>query len=251
MKLKLDADGHAVLQDGKPVYVADDGKETAIDAGGMIGTIARLNAEAKGHREGKEAAESKLKAFEGIADPAEAIKALGLVANLDAKKLIDAGEVEKVKGEITKGFTEKLTAAEKRAMDAEARFEDKVIGELFLGSKFLTEKTVLTPSIARSAFSRQIKIEDGKPVAYGFDGQKIYSAARPGELASPEEAIELLITSHPDRDNILKGNSNGGAGVRQGQGGAGAKTMTRAAFEALSPTAKAAAINADKVTVTD
>lgn len=32
MKLKLDDNGNAVLQDGKPVYVHDDGKEIAFDA---------------------------------------------------------------------------------------------------------------------------------------------------------------------------------------------------------------------------
>lgn len=32
MKLKLDADGHAVVDDGRPVYVHDDGREEAFDA---------------------------------------------------------------------------------------------------------------------------------------------------------------------------------------------------------------------------
>lgn len=250
MKLKME-DGHAVLLDGKPVYVADDGRETAIDVAGTVATITRLNAEAKGHREAKEAAEASLKAFAGITDPAAAIKALQVVSGLDAKKLIDAGEVETVKAEITKGFTEKLTAAEKRAAEAEGRYTDKVIGEMFLASKFITEKTLLPPTIARSAFGSHIKIEDGKPVAYGFDGNKIYSPSRPGELASPEEAIEALITAHPDRDNMLKGNSNGGAGVRQGSGGGGARTMTRAQLEALAPEAQMKAMTVDKVSIVD
>ncbi|MDD1016905.1 hypothetical protein [Pseudomonas rubra] len=34
MKLKLDDQGHVVVQDGKPVYVHDDGKDTiALNAG--------------------------------------------------------------------------------------------------------------------------------------------------------------------------------------------------------------------------
>lgn len=32
MKLKLDENGYVVVQDGKPVYVHDDGKEVAFDA---------------------------------------------------------------------------------------------------------------------------------------------------------------------------------------------------------------------------
>ena len=51
MKLKLDANGNVVLQDGKPVYIKDDGTEIAFDAAGTVATISRLNAEAKGHRE--------------------------------------------------------------------------------------------------------------------------------------------------------------------------------------------------------
>ena len=83
MKLKtLEVDGktYAEVQDGKPVYVEDDGKEVAFDAPGTRNTISRLNAEAKSHREAKEAAEKALKGFEGIEDPAAAIKALETVA---------------------------------------------------------------------------------------------------------------------------------------------------------------------------
>jgi hypothetical protein len=31
MKLKLDDQGHVVVSDGKPIYVADVGRETAFD----------------------------------------------------------------------------------------------------------------------------------------------------------------------------------------------------------------------------
>ena len=99
VKLKLDEQGNAVLQDGKPVYVHDDGKEVPFDAPGAMAKIASLNAEAKTHREAKEAAEAKLKAFDGIEDAEAAKKALATVKNLDDKKLVDAGEVEKLKAE--------------------------------------------------------------------------------------------------------------------------------------------------------
>lgn len=252
MKLKLDADGHAVLQDGKPVYITDDGKEAAIDVAGTVGTITRLNSEAKSHRERAEAAEKALKSFEGIADPAAAIKALGLVANLDAKKLIDAGEVETVKAELTKGFTEKLTAAEKRAQDMEAALYGEKIGGAFARSKFIADKAAVPADMIQSRFGSAFKIEDGKTVAYDANGSKIYSRAKPGELADFEESLEILVDGYAYKDNILKGNSNGGGGTRQSNGGGtGGKTMTRAAFDALSPSAKASAITTDKVTLTD
>ena len=57
MKLKFDEQGHVVVQDGKPVYVHDDGKEVPFDAPQALAKIGSLNAEAKQHREAKDAAE--------------------------------------------------------------------------------------------------------------------------------------------------------------------------------------------------
>ena len=68
MKLKLDDKGIAVIQDGKPVYVKDDGTDVAFDVTGTLATIARLNGEAKSNRERAETTELKLKGFDGIDD---------------------------------------------------------------------------------------------------------------------------------------------------------------------------------------
>lgn len=53
MKLKLDANGNAVLQDGKPVYILDDGREVAHDAAATVAKISSLNGEAMSHRQAK------------------------------------------------------------------------------------------------------------------------------------------------------------------------------------------------------
>ena len=97
MKLKLDADGHVVLDNGKPVYVADDGKELTLDGGHLYGRVRDLTAENASHRTARAEAETKLKAFEAIADPAAAIAALETVANLDQGQLVTAGKVEEIK----------------------------------------------------------------------------------------------------------------------------------------------------------
>ncbi|MDO9929636.1 hypothetical protein Q7432_11575, partial [Glaesserella parasuis] len=94
MKLKLDENGNVVVVDGKPVYIHDDGKEIPFDALQAMQKISSLNAENKQHREAKEKAEAELKKFDGIEDVAKAKEALKTVENLDAKKLIDAGEAE-------------------------------------------------------------------------------------------------------------------------------------------------------------
>lgn len=251
MELKLDDAGHVVVQDGKPVYRHSDGKEVAFDALGTVATITRINGEAKTHREAKEAAERSLKAFEGITDPAAAMKALATVSNLDQKKLIDAGEVETVKAEITKGFTEKLTTLQaERDADRAALYSEK-IGGAFARSKFVADKIAIPADMLQSRFGDRFKIEEGKVAAYDQNGQKIYSRAKPGELADFEESLEIIVDGYAYKDNILKGNANGGAGTQQTNGTGGGKTMSREAFSALGPAAQAKAITVDKMTLTD
>ena len=99
MPFKKDAQGQLVTQEVSgqllPVFVHPDGKEAPFDGDATVATISRLNGEAKTHREGKEAAEGKLQAFAGIADPAAAVKALNTVKNLDEKALVAAGDRDK------------------------------------------------------------------------------------------------------------------------------------------------------------
>ena len=220
MKLKtVEVDGkqYAEIQDGKPVYVEDDGKEVAFDAAGTRSTITRLNAEAKDHRVRAESAEKIVKTFEGIDDPAAAKKALGIVANLDAKTLVDAGEIEKVKTEISKAFQTKLDEANGKAQTFEQQLYAEKIGGNFSRSAFIAEKLAVPADMVQATFGQNLKIEDGKVVAYDSQGQKIFSRARPGELADFDEAIETLVSQYPHRDHILKSSNATGSGAQNGQ----------------------------------
>lgn len=218
MKLKLDENGNAVLQDGKPVYVHDDGKEVAFDAPGTVATITRLNSEAKGHRERAENAEKAVKAFEGIDDPAAAKKALATVANLDAKTLVDAGEIETVKTEISKAFQLQLDEVTSKAQTLEQQLYAEKIGGSFSRSKFIADKLAVPADMVQATFGQNLKVEDGKVVAYDAQGQKIFSRARPGELADFDEAIETLVSQYPHRDHILKSSGANGGGAQNGGG---------------------------------
>ena len=218
MKLKLDENGNAVLQDGKPVYVHEDGKEVAFDAPGTVATITRLNSEAKGHRERAENAEKAVKAFEGIDDPAAAKKALATVANLDAKTLVDAGEIETVKTEISKAFQLQLDEVTGKAQTLEQQLYAEKIGGSFSRSKFIADKLAVPADMVQATFGQNLKVEDGKVVAYDAQGQKIFSRARPGELADFDEAIETLVSQYPHRDHILKSSGANGGGAPNGGG---------------------------------
>ena len=242
MKLKLDTNGNVVVSDGKPVFIADDGKEIAFDVVGTQATISRLNGEAKSHRERAEAAEKSLKAFEGIADPVAAIKALDTVSNLDAKKLIDAGEVEKVKGEITKAFEAKLTEATTKAQTLEQALYGEKVGGSFARSKLIAEKLAIPADMVQARFGQNFKIEEGRMVAYDAHGNKVYSRANPGELADFDEALDSLIEQYPYKDHILKSSGASGSGAQgNNQGGGNSKTLTKAQFSAMSPAERAKA----------
>lgn len=245
MKLKLDAEGHAVLSDGKPVYVHDDGKEVAFDAPGTVATITRLNGEARDHRVAKEKAETDLKAFAGITDPAAALKALETMSSLDQKKLIDAGEVDRVKSEAIKAVEEKYApiVAERDKLQGELHGEK--IGGAFSRSKFIADKLAIPADLAQARFGANFKLEDGKVVAYDQSGNKLYSKASPGNLAEFDEAFELIVDAYPYKDNILKGSGQEGSGAKPGSGGgAGGKTMARTEFDKLDPIAQRQTIGA-------
>lgn len=221
MKLKIDENGHVVVQNGCPVYVYDDGKEVAYDVPQAVSKITALNAEAKKHREDKEAAEAKLKAFEGIDDPVKAKQALETVKNLDDKKLIDAGEVEKVKAEMAKGYEEKLAEANGKAEKLQSQLHQEVIGGSFARSKLITEKTILPTDVAQAYFGKHFSYEDGKIVAKDAVGNPIYSRSKPGELADFDEAMETLINDYPNKDGILRPSGSSGSGAQPSGGGGG------------------------------
>lgn len=255
MKLKLDEQGHVVVQDGKPVYVHDDGKEVPFDAAATVSTISRLNAEARDNRVRAEKAEEAVKQFEGISDPAAAIKALNVVKNLDDKKLVDAGEVDKVKEAAIKAVEEKYApiVAERDKLQSEL-YGEKVGGN-FARSQFIKDKLLIPADLAQAAFGNAFKVVDGKVVAYDKDGREIFSRANPGNVADFDEALEILVTNYPHKDSILKGAQSGGSGSSGAGNNAGGKvTVTRAQFQALSPEAQASTAkqaSEGKVVLTD
>lgn len=257
MPFKLDATGAIVAQEVNgqklPVYVHADGKEAPFDADATISTISRLNGEAKTHREGKEAAEKAIKAFEGIADPEAARKALNTVKNLEDKKLVDAGEVERVKAEAVKSVRAEFEPIVKERDTFKAELYNERIGGAFARSKFIADKVAVPVDMVQAAFGGRFKIEGGKMIATDANGQQIFSRTRHGEPADFEEALEIMVDQYPHKASILKssGGSGGGASGASGTGAGGKKTITRAQFEAMDPTAQAAIGRDKSVAFTD
>ena len=225
-KVEVNGKQYAVLNEhGLPVYVHDDGQEIGFDAAQTVAKIGQLNAEAKNHREAKQQAETALKAFEGL-DAEKAKKALQTLQNLDDKKLIDAGEVEKVKAELTASFKQtyepQLQAKDKQIEEFQSQLHRELIGGGFARSQYIQDNIAVPVDMVQATFGQNFKIEDGKAVGYDASGNKIYSRKNPGEVADMNEALEVLVGGYAHKGSILRGSGASGGGF----GGAGGNKLT-------------------------
>ncbi|WP_445346232.1 DUF6651 domain-containing protein [Acinetobacter bohemicus] len=238
MKLKtvtIEGKTYAEVAGDQPIYIHEDGKEAPHDAAHTVATISRLNGEAKTHREAKEQLEAKLKGFDGIEDPVAAKKALETLKNFDDKKLVDAGEIEKVKAEAIKAIEDKYAPVVQERDAFQAQLHNELIGGGFSRSKFIQDNIAVPVDMIQATFGKNFQIENGKVVAVGTDGQKIYSRTRPGEVADFDEALETLVGGYQHKDSILKGGQGSGGGFTNNGGQGGGKSMSRQQFEQLPP----------------
>jgi hypothetical protein len=234
MKLKLNEEGYAEVQDGKPVYVDDNGKEIAYDAPAMHAKIGELNKEAQRNREAKEEIEGQLKSFEGI-DPEKAQEALKTLKNLDDKKLIDAGEVERVKGETAAAYEKRIKEMQERADKLESQYASEKLSSAFANSKFVKDRVAVPPDMLQRTFSDHFEFKDGRITPKDANGNPIYSDSNPGDVANFDEALEKIVSQYPYRDSILKGTGNSGSGSQGVDGDSGARVINRKYFESQSP----------------
>jgi hypothetical protein len=232
MKLKTDASGNAVLQDGNPVYVADDVKELALDAAKLYGQVRELTTEAAGKRKALKEAEDKLAQYAEIEDPKAAREALETIKSIDGKLKAD---VEKVRAEVSKSYETKLAEVQGKLQATETTLQRELIGGGIARSKFVADKSALPADLLLPIVGDRFAVENGRVVAKRADGSVIYSRANPGNPADLDEALETLVSESPHRDHILKATQKGGSGAQPGApGGQPQKqTMPRAQFDAL------------------
>lgn len=192
MPFKFNADGTIAVDAEKklPIFIHPNGTEAAFDADTTLGTITRLNGEAKTHREGKEAAEAKLKSFEGIEDGVAALAALNTVKSLSSGELKTAAQVKEIQDAAAKTAQEQVAAQAKASatqmQELTAQLEKRtselnnhMIGGSFASSKLLTDdknpmRLVVPAEMARAYFGNNFKVEEGKIVPYDAAGNKIF-----------------------------------------------------------------------------
>jgi hypothetical protein len=242
MQLVFDEKGQVKLtEDKRPIFKFPDGREEGVDVPGMYTKITTLNAEAKKHREAAETLTAKIKPLEDrkITDLDAFLKsadqALETVKGLKDSELIKIGDVEKLKSqfktnyenalaETKKAYDAQLAQAQKMQTDLQASVKAMMVKSAFDQSAFLRDKTTLPSDIAYQAFGSYFEVEekDGRLGVIPKDrkGDPIFSVVRPGELASPEEAIQALVESYEFKDRILKsGPAGSGAPGNSGPGG--------------------------------
>lgn len=264
MPFKTDANGAIVVDAEKklPIFVYEDGREAPFDGDSTIASIKRLNGEAKSHREAKEAAEAKAKAFEGIEDAEAARKALEVVKNLSTGDMKTAAQVQEIKDAAAKSAQEAVANATRAAQEKERTLTEQlaqrttelnshIIGGAFAGSKFIADKLAIPADMAQKFFGDRFKVDGGKLVPLDASGNPIFSATNHGNHADFEEAIQVMVGQYAHKDSILKGTgaSGGGAGGSKG-GQGGAKEIPRSQFFAMSPQAQSEAVKGGAV-VTD
>lgn len=247
---KKDADGNLILDNGNPVYVTADGREMVTESG----TIARLNGEAKTQRERAEAAEKAFEPFKGL-DADKARKAVETVSKIDAKTLIDAGEVDRVRDEIGKTYTAQISERDNKIAELTGTVDTMNIDKAFSSSKFVADRVAVPLDMFQDRFAKNFKREEGKLVPYDATGSKIFSAKRAGEIADFDEAVEILVNAYPYKDSILKAPDAGGSGNNGNGGGRGnGRFISRGDFEKLTPAeqaATAAKAGTGEISITD
>jgi hypothetical protein len=218
--LKVQVEGKeqevAVILEGMPVLVYDDGREAPLDFVHLIGSVKTTSNERDKLREKVAAAETAAKAFEGL-DVAEARKALETVKTLSAKQLENAAEVKRIQDEAQTTLREQLATKE-----AEHKTTvEKLTGDLnevtlsssFGNSKFVADKMARPIPLIRSYFGPYFTVQDGAVVTL-VDGKPLMSKQRPGEYANFDEALEYRVMSDPFKDDWIKGPNSAGGGAQ-------------------------------------
>lgn len=238
MKLKtveIEGKTYAEVSDNRPVYVDDSGKEHRYDAPAMRASLDKLNGVLNSERDKLAAFQKKAEAFSDL-DPEKAREAVQKLADIDAKKLIDAGEVERVREEISQSYQAKLDAVQKEREALNEKYAAERISSAFGQSKFISERLAVPPDMAQATFARHFQFEDGVIKPLDGNGNPIYSEANPGELASFDEAMERIVGQYAYKDSILKGAGHNGSGAQPPDASGAQSSMKREQFDALPPT---------------
>jgi hypothetical protein len=190
----------------------------------------KIKQKAKDAAEALEAANLKLKDFEGL-DPAE-IKTLveaqkaakAAAAAAEEAALVAKGDWDRLKTTMADAHKTAIEAANATVAEKDGALKSamQVIDDLTVGAKFTTsayikDETVLPGQIARQVFGQHFDLVDG--VVTGYDKPRGAKDRTPivdasGDPLDFDAAMAKLIEASPDRDSLKRANIQPGGGPR-------------------------------------
>lgn len=199
MKLKLDSEGHAEIKDGHPVYVADDGTESAIDVPALTQKVADANGQAAQRRIELEQVNASLKLFKGL-DPAKAREAIAFKDSLGEG--IDPAKVEHEIASLkaaNAGLTTQVEELTAKGAASDVTIDNLSLGAQISGSDFVQTKVVAAlrdPAMFRAAYGENLARDDkGAVIVKDAAGNTIMSEKNAGHPATLDEALPKIVTN--------------------------------------------------------
>jgi hypothetical protein len=215
-----------------PVYKYDDGREAPFDAKATLDNlnsrISNLEQEKDRFFEKNKTLTEQLKPFKGK-DADEINKALETVKNLNDKALLDANGIQALKAEMRASFDDEkaqLKTSFQEEMDGinqERNADQQLIYKLMVTNRFASSeffsgekpKTIYPPEDASKIFGEFFKVERGDNgdvniIARDRDNKVIMSKTNHGEPAQFDEAIEIIIEQHPNKNRFLRSSESRG-----------------------------------------
>ncbi|OQY25970.1 MAG: hypothetical protein B6244_14530 [Candidatus Cloacimonetes bacterium 4572_55] len=235
MPWKTDESGNVLIESGNPIFQHPDGREEQFNADAMMLKLKELTTESAKHRGKYNQVKKELQPLldAGIEDVPEYLKsaseAISLVKTYKEKGNPGVEEIERIKEGVASTFEARLSEKEKHYSKLLNEKEDvikhkdemlrkQLIKSAFNSSDFIRKKTNMIPEFAYDSFGKHFIVEekdgDLKTFALDSNGDKIFSL-QGSNYADPQEAIEILIKSHPQKDKLLKSGS-GGSGATGG-----------------------------------
>lgn len=161
---------------------------------------------------------------------------------LETKKAEEKGEWEKLKAQMaeehakaTEGYKSEIETLKQKLTAESKKISELTVGAAFSNSKYLSEKTILTPNKARIIYGDYFDIaEDGSIKAYdkprGASG-RTELVDQMGNGLGFEDAIEKIVAADPEHESILR--AIGGKG--SGSGTDNSKAQTEPQKQKLTP----------------
>lgn len=220
LKAKMSkADFDALDESLKEYYVAS-GDDYVLDAEGVEDVTGLKNKIAELLKAGKDKTEL-LKAFEGL-DPEAAKKALEEMAKIEEKKLADKGKYDELLGKQKTEFETKLAEATKARETTLAGLKAEKLTNFLVKNGILADRA----KYALGDVAELIELTEGDA---GFQ-LKLKNGT--GDASELDKVISDLKTNS---GFLFAASGASGSGATGSETKDGAKSMTRTAFDALSP----------------